>query len=123
MRFILLILAVILPACANAGGTLYLEDIALLLKQQPELWSAFQKGFDIEKIGTASRINSKVNANLAGMRIAPYTFSAKPKGAKDFVFTVEIRANTRYVDAKGKDVPIGEAVKIVETLESILIKP
>lgn len=125
IRLIVLAFVALFPICANAGGTLYLEDIKPLLKQQPELWSAVTAGFNLSEVGMASRINSKINEKLSGVRIAPYTFNANPKGAANdsFMFIVEIRAKTRYVDANGKDVPIGDAAKVVETLKSIVIRP
>lgn len=123
MRFTILIAVILFPLLANASGSLYLSDIEPLLKQQPELWASLKTSFDIEDVGTAPRINVRVSQKLDGMRIAPYTFDAKPKGSKGpFIFAIEIRAKTRYYDSKGKEVAVEKAVSVKEELESVVIR-
>lgn len=106
-----------------AGGSFYLEDIRDLLQQQPRLWAHFQSTYDISPTGDAERIGRGQNPRLNGIRIAPYLLWAKPKGVEgDYTLMLEIEAETTYVDAHGKSVPLEKATDIKEHLKGILVR-
>ncbi|MGB8356102.1 MAG: hypothetical protein WCD79_19550 [Chthoniobacteraceae bacterium] len=123
MRFTILIITILFPLLLKADGTLFLSDIEPLLQQQPELWSAFKKAFDIRDVGMASRIGLTENEGLHGKRLAPYIFDAKPQGSNGpFIFTIKILAKTTFYNSKGKKTTVEDAVKVKEELESIVIQ-
>jgi len=106
-----------------AGGSFFLDDIRDLLQQQPGLWAHFQSAYDISPNGDAERIGRAQNPRLSGMRVAPYLLWAKPKGVEgDYTLMLEIEAETTYVDAHGKSVPLEKATEIKEHLKGILVR-
>ena len=105
---------------ALAGGSFSIEDLLPLLRQNKDLHDHLTRTLDIEAIGTALRIGTMVNKDLGGARIAPYTIRAKPKGSPGpWVFYLEIDAETVFLDANGKPVPLEEGKEIQEKLLGI----
>lgn len=52
-----------------------------LLKQNTELYDFVTANLELETSGWATRIGSRVNEDLGGARIAPYSVRVKPKGS------------------------------------------
>lgn len=123
-RFIVITAAFVwcgLPAFA--GGSFFLEDIRDLLQQQPALWAHIQSTYDISPTGDADRIGRAQNLRLNGVRVAPYLLWAKPKGTDgEYTFMLEVQAETTYLDARGKKVPIERATDVKEQLKGILFR-
>jgi hypothetical protein len=91
-----------------------------LLRQNKDLHDHLTRTLDIDTIGTAIRIGSIVNEDLGGARIAPYVIRAKPKGSSgSWVFFLEIEAETVFLDANGKAVPLEKGKAIREKLLGI----
>ena len=121
--FFVFALLLALQTWAHASSSFYLEDIQPLLQQQPTLWAYLQNTLDIQNVGIAPRINSKENPALGGSRIAPYVLSAKPKGTPgDYTLTIEVRAETIFLDAHGKKVPLKDGATIKEHLTGVLVR-
>jgi hypothetical protein len=64
-----------------AGGSVSFEDQAVpLLKTQPSLLQFVQQSLDVAPVGVGIRLG-KDFGDLAGKRITPFSFEARPKGA------------------------------------------
>lgn len=60
---------------------------------------------------------------MNGIRVAPYLLWAKPKGKEgDYSLMLEVQAETTYLDAHGKNVPIERATEVKEQLKGVLIR-
>lgn len=80
--------------------------------------------FELDSIGWATRIGSRVNEHLGGARIAPYSIQVKKKGsAGAWEFYLEIEAETIFLDAAGKEVPLEKGKSIQEKLTGIRLVP
>jgi hypothetical protein len=124
MRFKLLILITILPcsflSAQSQRGSLNFEDIAPVLKQNPTVSSFIDKHLDVSNVGDAPRIGYGDNPNLAGVRVSPYSFPAKPKGQKgEFTLELIIESKIIYLDAQKKPTDLKNAVDFKETFLSI----
>jgi hypothetical protein len=123
LRRLILLIACLIPFVASGEGSLFFADLEPLLKQEPGLWTSLRKAFDIENVGLAPRIGFKTSPALDGMRISPYTFDAKVKGAKGpFVYAIEIRAKTVFYDANGKRCSLARATSLKEYFDSVVIR-
>lgn len=125
MKNVLALLLVAFALPALAGGTFDVDkDLAPVRQQIPELWGAVTKSFDLAPSGMASRVGANVNARLGGLRVGPWCIPAKPKGAAGpYTYEVCLNTDATWLDAKGKTVDLGKAVKVEEKFSSIEIRP
>ena len=115
---------VILPIAVRAGGSFFFTDLSDLLAQQPTLARFIADHFDVAEAGSAPRIGSGVNKELAGIRIAPFQIDAKPKGAPgDFSLILIIDAKTTYLDSRGHTVPLARATDIRQRFTAFRVLP
>ncbi len=121
--FIFTAILLSLTTTALAGGSLPFSDLKELINQQPLLAQFIAEHLDVAEIGTGQRVGGRVNEELAGSRVAPYEFDAKPKGEKgDFTLLLVIEAETNFLDANGKKVRMEKAAKIQERFTGILLR-
>ena len=107
-----------------AGGSLSFSDIKELIEQQPALAQFIREHLEVAEIGTGSRIGGRANEELSGSRVAPYEFTAKPKGATGTdTFMLVIEAETSFLDANGKKVRVEKAMTLKETFTGFRIRP
>jgi hypothetical protein len=107
-----------------AGGSFATEQVLPLLKQNPELYDFVTRNLELESGGWAVRIGSRVNPDLGGARIAPYSIRVRPKGSTGpWQFLLDIEAETVFLDQSGKDVPLEEGKTIKEILTGIRLTP
>lgn len=117
-----LLFSLTLPAFA--GGSFATEQVIPLLKQNSELYDFVSASLELDSGGWATRIGSRINEDLGGARIAPYSIRAKPKGsAGPWLFFLNIQAETTYLDSSGKDVPLEQGKSIKEKLVGIQLNP
>ena len=118
------LLMFLLPLAAHSDGSFALADIQELLNQQPALRDLIAGTLDTSPGGLAGRINTGDNPALAGTRVTPYRLKAKPKGAAgDFTLTLSIEAETRFLDARGEEVPLSQATHIEQHFTAIRLVP
>lgn len=104
------------------------EDVVQVLSQDRNLQSFVERSFDVVPSGTAVRLGNHFE-NLSGQRVAPYVFTAKPKGSGDgYPFNLIIEAKLQFLDADGN--PLDEeafkpevAAQVKETLIGIRLEP
>ncbi len=107
-----------------AGGSFATEQILPLLKQNKELHDFVMGTLELDPSGWATRIGTRVNEDLGGARIAPYSIRARPKGSTGpWQFFLTIEAETTFLDASGKDVPLEQGKTIKERLTGIQLTP
>jgi len=119
-----LALAVLLvQSPALAGGSFPVERVIPLLQQDPELYHFLTSTLELSPAGWAPRIGTRVNENLGGTRIAPFTLRAKPKGSSGpWIFLLVIEAESQFLDAAGEPVEIHEWVTLLETLQGVRLE-
>jgi hypothetical protein len=123
LLFSILLLASI-PSPSFAGGSFSLKQVQPLLQQDKDLNHFITSTLDLDSGGWATRIGSLVNEDLGGARIAPYSIRAKPKGSPGpWIFYLEIEADTTFLDAQGKPVPLEQGKTIQEKLTDIKLIP
>lgn len=118
------LLSAFFPIAALAGGSFFFTDLKDLLAQQPALARFITEHFDVAETGSAPRIGSGVNKELAGIRIAPFEIDAKPKGASgNFTFILIIDAETTYLDRSGRTVSLPNATDIRQRFTGFRVLP
>jgi len=118
------ILSIIFPLSSHGGGSFLIEDILPLLQQNKDLSEFVAAHLDLESGGWAARIGNRVNENLGGARIAPYSIRAKPKGSPGpWTFELIIEAETEFLDSKGNAVSLEKGESIREKLLGIKLIP
>lgn len=125
MRRIILLLAVLLPNVAVAGGSFRVDtELDPILKQVPDIKRYLFKSLDIHWTGSAGRIGQSVNPRFGGRRIGPYRVAAKPKGTEGD-FTLELIVHTKRIltDAEGEPTDLANAEQIREEFVCVEIKP
>ncbi len=111
------------PQILWAEGSVSWDDVVPLLHQNPTLQAFVETTLDVEPSGTAMRLGAEYE-NLSGMRVAPYRFSAKPKGdGGGFSFDLVIEAESHFYDPKGQKIEKteGDPVFQADRLEQILV--
>lgn len=115
MSFVLLMAW--LPTWAFAGGSCPVEWMMPLLRQDPAVHQFVTSALHLDATGWAGRIGSRVNEDLGGARLAPYSIRAKPKGSTGpWLFLLIVEADAVFLDAEGKPVPLEQGKKIQEKL-------
>ncbi len=105
------------------SGSLFLDDVQGLLGQKPAIAALIATTLDVAEAGTAPMVDRRDNVKLNGVRVAPYKFVCRPKGALgDFTLILVITAQTTFVDATGHKVPLKRASNVKEHLTGICIR-
>lgn len=108
------------PCSSFAGGSFETEQILPLIQQNKDLNQFIFSTLAIDSGGWATRIGSRISEGLGGARIAPYSIRAKPKGSSGpWIFYLTIEADTEFLDAHGKSVPIEQGITIKEKLTGV----
>jgi hypothetical protein len=116
----IILLTALVPYSSFAGGSFRIERVLPLLQQDKDLNQFIISTLDLDSGGWATRIGSRVNEDLGGARIAPYSICAKPKGSSGpWIFYLIIEADTEFFDAQGKSVPLEQGKTIKEKLTGI----
>tara|TARA_R110002096_G_scaffold100173_5_gene221979 strand:- start:11758 stop:12711 length:954 start_codon:yes stop_codon:yes gene_type:complete len=119
--------ALMLPQITSAGGSVSWDDVVPLLSQNRKLQSFVEMTFDVVPAGTATRLGKQFE-NLDGQRVAPYVFSAKPRGSGDgYPFNLVIDAEIQFLDAEGNALDESgaeiNAAQIRQVLAGIRLEP
>jgi len=128
MKLIQLPLTLILFALASttafAWGTLETSDVLAIIRQNEVLYKSLTAAFEFGDAAVGNRIGNVGDAHLGGARVAPYEFSAKPKGSKGpWLFNIIVEAETKYYRKSGEEVTLYEGEIIKEKLTSVKIVP
>lgn len=110
---------------AQAGGSVSLEEVLVILRQNPELLKVVTTSLELNEEGDgASRIGNNVNPNLGGKRVGPYELYARPsKSTGPFIFEVVVTTEKTWLNAAGKPTDLTRAVEVRERLISVEIRP
>jgi len=126
MRKALIYILIVMSATAgvSSGEPVRIEDMRLLLAQEPPLGNWLFGTLNFSIYGAAEQISPDVESKLRGTRIGPYIFHAFIRGS-NAGYKLEVKFNTERVllDLEGKVTDIGGAEKISERLTSVEITP
>lgn len=113
-----------LPAWVLGGGSYPVEWMLPLIRQNPAIHQFVTSSLDLDAVGWATRIGSRVNEDLGGARLASYSIRAKPKGSTGpWLFLLVVEADAVFLDAESKPVPLEQGKRIKEKLTGIKLIP
>jgi len=119
-----LLTSFMVPRPTSAGGTVGLDEVDRLLRQQPSLRSFLMSSLELEStVMAAVRLGPQFQ-HLGGARAGPYLIQGRPKGSKDGEpLEVVLCTHVRFLDAEGK-VPADEteATRVEERLTVVMLR-
>ena len=126
MRRFLGILGLIAPGLCSAGGSVEFSVVDQLIRQQPAVHGWLSSSLVLPDTALAEVRFGPHFKHLAGGRMGPYTFMAKPMAARSTrEIEVIICTNARFLDKAGKQLPdsnIEDAVWLEEKLASVQVR-
>jgi len=109
----------------SAGGSFDIDiELKPIRQQIPELWTALNQAFEMQRSGWANRIGNPVNPRLGGTRVGPYCLAGRPRGVPGpDSLAICIHTEPRWLDAAGREVDLPEAERVEERFRSVEIRP
>ena len=122
-RFSIAVLVSFLSLAAFAAGTVSFDQVRFVLMQNPDIGGPVVNAYDFQTTGIATRLGAHYG-KLAGARVGPYDFRARPKGSKgDYNVAVRICTTLTFLDSGGNLLKKKhDAAKVRETLQWVAVR-